>query len=57
MPETVAYYESDTGAKLIDPAIHACRWTEPLMRFKSSDGLLEKSGDFGNKPVSYFRWR
>ena len=30
--------ESDTRAKLIDPAIHACGWTEDLIRREETAG-------------------
>lgn len=33
--------ESDTRAKLIDPAIHANGWTEDLMRREETAGAVE----------------
>ncbi len=33
--------ESDTRAKLIDPAIHACGWTEDLIRREETAGAVE----------------
>lgn len=33
--------ESDTRAKLIDPAIHACGWTEDLIRREETAGAIE----------------
>src|SRR5437588_3170940 len=33
--------ESDTRAKLIDPAIHACGWTEDLIRREETAGTIE----------------
>jgi type I restriction enzyme, R subunit len=41
MPCTVPYNESDTRAKLIDPAIHACGWTEDLIRREETAGAVE----------------
>ena len=35
------YGESDTRAKLIDPAIHACGWTEDLIRREETAGAIE----------------
>lgn len=37
----LAYNESDTRAKLIDPAIHACGWTEDLIRREETAGAVE----------------
>jgi type I restriction enzyme R subunit len=37
----LAYNESDTRAKLIDPAIHACGWTEDLIRREETAGTVE----------------
>lgn len=37
----VAYNESDTRAKLIDPAIHTCGWTEDLIRREETAGAVE----------------
>src|SRR5208283_5431975 len=33
--------ESDTRAKLIDPAIHVCGWTEDLIRREETAGAIE----------------
>jgi type I restriction enzyme R subunit len=33
--------EADTRAKLIDPAIHACGWTEDLIRREETAGAIE----------------
>ncbi len=33
--------ESDTRAKLIDPALHACGWTENLIRREETAGAIE----------------
>jgi type I restriction enzyme R subunit len=33
--------EADTRAKLIDPAIHACGWTEDLIRREETAGTIE----------------
>ncbi len=33
--------ESDTRAKLIDPALHACGWTEDLIRREETAGAVE----------------
>lgn len=33
--------EADTGAKLIDPAIHARGWTEDLIRREETAGAIE----------------
>jgi type I restriction enzyme R subunit len=41
MPCPVPYNESDTRAKLIDPAIHACGWTEDLIRREETAGAVE----------------
>ncbi|MBE3112281.1 MAG: DEAD/DEAH box helicase family protein [Acidobacteria bacterium] len=38
--------ESDTRAKLIDPAIHRCGWTEDLIRREETAGAIE-IGDSG----------
>ena len=35
------YNESDTRAKLIDPAIHGCGWTEDLIRREETAGAVE----------------
>jgi type I restriction enzyme R subunit len=35
------YNEADTRAKLIDPAIHKCGWTEDLIRREESAGTVE----------------
>ena len=39
----MGYGESDTRAKLIDPAIHTCGWTEDLIhnRISSNFGFAE----------------
>jgi type I restriction enzyme R subunit len=33
--------ESDTRAKLIDPTIHACGWTEDLIKREEAAGAIE----------------
>ena len=33
--------ESDTRAKLIDPALHSCGWTEDLIRREETAGAIE----------------
>ena len=33
--------EADTRAKLVDPAIHKCGWTEDLIRREESAGAIE----------------
>jgi type I restriction enzyme R subunit len=33
--------ESDTRAKLMDPALHACGWTEDLIRREETAGAVE----------------
>lgn len=33
--------EADTRAKLIDPGIHACGWTEDLIRREETAGTIE----------------
>jgi type I restriction enzyme, R subunit len=33
--------EADTRAKLIDPALHACGWTEDLIRREETAGAVE----------------
>ena len=35
------YTEADTRAKLIDPAIHKCGWTEDLIRREETAGAVE----------------
>jgi type I restriction enzyme R subunit len=35
------YNEADTRAKLIDPAIHKCGWTEDLIRREETAGAIE----------------
>ena len=37
----MGFGESDTRAKLIDPAIHACRWTEDLIKREETAGAIE----------------
>jgi type I restriction enzyme, R subunit len=37
----MSYSESDTRAKLIDPALHACGWTEDLIRREETAGAIE----------------
>ena len=39
--DVLAYNESDTRAKLIDPAIHGCGWTEDLIRREETAGTVE----------------
>jgi len=33
--------EADTRAKLIDPALHACGWTEDIIRREETAGTVE----------------
>lgn len=33
--------ESDTRAKLIDPALHTCGWTEDLLKREETAGAIE----------------
>ena len=33
--------EADTRAKLIDPALHACLWTEEMLRREVTAGAIE----------------
>ncbi len=35
------FNEADTRAKLIDPAIHKCGWTEDLIRWEETAGTVE----------------
>jgi type I restriction enzyme R subunit len=37
----MTYSEADTRAKLIDPAIHVCGWTEDLIRREETAGAIE----------------
>lgn len=37
----MALSEADTRAKLIDPALHACGWTEDLIRREETAGAIE----------------
>ena len=37
----MGFGESDTRAKLIDPAIHACGWTEDLIKREETAGTIE----------------
>lgn len=39
--DALAYNESDTRAKLIDPAIRGCGWTEDLIRREETAGTVE----------------
>jgi type I restriction enzyme R subunit len=39
------YNESDTRAKLIDPALHARGWTEDLIKREETAGAIEIVGD------------
>ena len=41
---TLGYNEADTRAKLIDPAIHKCGWTEDLIRREETAGAVEIIG-------------
>jgi len=41
---TFGYNEADTRAKLIDPAIHKCGWTEDLIRREETAGAVEIIG-------------
>jgi type I site-specific restriction endonuclease len=36
----MALSESDTRAKLLDPALHACGWTEDLIRREETAGAI-----------------
>jgi type I restriction enzyme R subunit len=36
----MALSESDTGAKLIDPALYSCGWTEDLIRREETAGAI-----------------
>ena len=38
--------ESDTRAKLIDPALHACGWTDDLIRREETAGAAEVAERF-----------
>ena len=40
----MSYNEADTRAKLIDPAIHKCGWTEDLIRREETAGAVEIIG-------------
>lgn len=46
--------ESDTRAKLIDPALHECGWTEDLIRREETAGAIVIEGD---KAVKKFKGR
>jgi len=35
------FNEADTRAKIIDPAIHKCGWTEDLIRREETAGTVE----------------
>lgn len=37
----MGFGEADTRAKLIDPAIHACGWTEDLIKREETAGAIE----------------
>jgi type I restriction enzyme R subunit len=37
----MSFGESDTRAKLIDPALHACGWTEDLIRREETAAAVE----------------
>lgn len=43
------YNEADTRAKLIDPAIHKCGWTEDLIRREETAGAVEIIGGTGRR--------
>ena len=45
----MALNETDTRAKLLDPAIHACGWTEDLIRREESAGAIEIAGGKARK--------
>ena len=45
MNDLVPWSEADTRAKLIDPALHKCGWTEDLIRREESAGTVEIIGD------------
>jgi type I site-specific restriction endonuclease len=48
--------ESDTRAKLIDPAIHSRGWTEDLIRREETAGAIEEELDAINKlPAALLR--
>src|SRR5438034_3483560 len=40
----MGFGEADTRAKLIDPAIHQCGWTEDLIRREETAGTIEIIG-------------
>ena len=40
----MSYSEANTGAKLIDPAIHKCGWTEDMIRCEETAGSIEIIG-------------
>jgi type I restriction enzyme R subunit len=42
------YNEAGTRAKLIDPAIHRCGWTEDLIRREETAGTVQI---IGHKPL------
>jgi type I restriction enzyme, R subunit len=37
----MGYSQADTRAKLIDPGLHACGWTEDLIRREETAGAIE----------------
>jgi type I restriction enzyme R subunit len=40
-PQDVSLSEADTRAKLIDPALHQCGWTEDLSKREETAGAIE----------------
>ncbi len=45
----MSLHESDTRAKLVDPATHARGWTEDFIRREETDGAIEEQLDAINK--------
>lgn len=43
-PPIYGYSEADTRAKLIDPAIHKCGWSEDMIRREETAGSIEIIG-------------
>ncbi len=43
-PDNTGLSEADTRAKLIDPAIHKCGWTEDMIRREETAGSIEIIG-------------
>jgi hypothetical protein len=51
----MALSESDTRAKLIDPAIHARGWTEDLIRREETSGAIDIVDGVGWRHLLPFR--